>query len=183
MSAERTGALRRLPSVDEVARAVAARPELARVPRTRITEAVRQAVDAERRHVREGGVDPADAKTLADRVAERLTRLGVFSLRPLVNATGVVLHTNLGRALLSPLARERVAEVAGAYSNLELDLASRERGSRYSHVEGLLRRLTGAEDALVVNNNASAVLLALETLAHGKEVVVSRGELNWEPAG
>ena len=177
MSAERTGALRRLPSVDEVARAVAARPELARVPRTRITEAVRQAVDAERRHVREGGVDPADAKTLADRVAERLTRLGVFSLRPLVNATGVVLHTNLGRALLSPLARERVAEVAGAYSNLELDLTSRERGSRYSHVEGLLRRLTGAEDALVVNNNASAVLLALETLAPGNEVVVSRGEL------
>src|SRR5207244_622322 len=93
------------------------------------------------------------------------------------NATGVVLHTNLGRALLSDLARERVAAVAAAYSNLEMDLASKERGSRYSHVEALLRRLTGAEDALVVNNNAAAVLLALETLAHGKEVVVSRGEL------
>ena len=88
-----------------------------------------------------------------------------------------MLHTNLGRAVLSPLALERVAAVGAAYSNLELDLASKERGSRYSHVEALLRRLTGAEDALVVNNNAAAVLLALETLAHGKEVIVSRGEL------
>jgi L-seryl-tRNA(Ser) seleniumtransferase len=94
-----------------------------------------------------------------------------------INATGVVLHTNLGRALMSALAIERLHAVAATYSNLELDLATKERGSRYSHVEGLLRRLTGAEDALVVNNNAAAVLLALETLAHGREVVVSRGEL------
>jgi len=78
---------------------------------------------------------------------------------------------------MSALAIERLHAVAAAYSNLELDLATKERGSRYSHVEGLLRRLTGAEDALVVNNNAAAVLLALETLAHGREVVVSRGEL------
>jgi L-seryl-tRNA(Ser) seleniumtransferase len=98
-------------------------------------------------------------------------------LRPVLNATGVVLHTNLGRAVLSDLARDRVAAVAAAYSNLEMDLASKERGSRYSHVESLLGRLTGAQDALVVNNNAAAVLLALETLAHGKEVIVSRGEL------
>src|SRR5207245_10756054 len=85
--------------------------------------------------------------------------------------------TNLGRAPLSALALERIASLAGCYSNLELDLASKERGSRYAHVEELLRRLTGAEDALVVNNNAAAVLLALETLAHGKEGVVSRGAL------
>jgi len=88
-----------------------------------------------------------------------------------------VLHTNLGRAIMSPLALERLAAVGGAYSNLELDLDRKERGSRYSHVEAVLRRLTGAEDALVVNNNAAAVLLALETLAHGREVIVSRGEL------
>jgi L-seryl-tRNA(Ser) seleniumtransferase len=89
----------------------------------------------------------------------------------------VVLHTNLGRALLSPLALERLLAVAAAYSNLEMDLASKERGSRYVHVAALLSRLTGAEDALVVNNNAAAVLLALESLAEGREVIVSRGEL------
>jgi L-seryl-tRNA(Ser) seleniumtransferase len=100
-----------------------------------------------------------------------------FSLRPVINATGVVLHTNLGRALLSGAALARVGAVATAYSNLELDLDTKERGSRYAHVDGLLRRLTGAEDALVVNNNAAAVLLALESLARGREVVVSRGEL------
>ena len=104
-------------------------------------------------------------------------RGGLFSLRPVINATGVVLHTNLGRALLSDAAIARVAAVAAAYSNLELDLETKERGSRYAHVDGLLRRLTGAEDALVVNNNAAAVLLALESLARGREVVVSRGEL------
>jgi L-seryl-tRNA(Ser) seleniumtransferase len=106
-----------------------------------------------------------------------LTRSGVFSLAPVINATGVVLHTNLGRALLSPLAQERLREVAGSYSNLEMDVSRKERGSRYSHVEGLLRRLSGAEAALVVNNCAAAVLLALESLARGKEVIVSRGEL------
>jgi len=114
---------------------------------------------------------------LAGAVVAAIARTGAFSLRPVINATGVVLHTNLGRAPLSALALERLAQVGGQYSNLELDLASKERGSRYSHVEALLRRLTGAEDALVVNNNAAAVLLALETLAHGREVVVSRGEL------
>jgi L-seryl-tRNA(Ser) seleniumtransferase len=169
-------ALRRLPSVDQLLRAVAERPEVAGLPRPRLTELIRQTLDAERRGVREGAVPP-DAETLAARVAVSARQAARFSLRPVINATGVVLHTNLGRALLSPLALERVAAVGGAYANLEIDLASKERGSRYSHVEALLRRLTGAEDALVVNNNAAAVLLALETLAHGKEVIVSRGEL------
>jgi L-seryl-tRNA(Ser) seleniumtransferase len=108
---------------------------------------------------------------------EATARAGLFSLRTVINATGVVLHTNLGRALLSPLAVERLVAAASTYTNLELDLTTKERGSRYSHVVPALRRLTGAEDALVVNNNAAAVLLALETLARGKEVIVSRGEL------
>jgi len=177
VSADRAAALRSLPSVDQLVRRVAADPALAGLSRARLTAAVREALEAERRRVREQGVPPADADTLAARVVDGVRRAGLFSLRPVINASGVVLHTNLGRALLSDLARERVAAVAAAYSNLEMDLASKERGSRYSHVEALLRRLTGAEDALVVNNNAAAVLLALETLAHGKEVIVSRGEL------
>ncbi|MBI4630008.1 MAG: L-seryl-tRNA(Sec) selenium transferase, partial [Candidatus Rokubacteria bacterium] len=177
MSADPAAALRRLPSVDQLVRRVAERPELAGVPRARVTALVRDALEAERRRVLETRSAPADADTLAARIVEAATRAGVFSLRPVINATGVVLHTNLGRALLSPLALERLVAVAPAYSNLELDLATKERGSRYSHVEGLLTRLAGAEDALVVNNNAAAVLLALETLAHGREVIVSRGEL------
>jgi len=177
MSADRAALLRSLPSVDQLVRQLADRAELRDLPRPRLTALVRETLEAERRHVLEARGAPAAAEVLGARVVERARRAGLFSLRPLINATGVVLHTNLGRALLSPLALERLAEVAPAYSNLELDLATKERGSRYSHVEGLLRRLTGAEAALVVNNNAAAVLLALEALAHGREVVVSRGEL------
>ncbi len=177
MSGDRTAALRRLPSVDQVVRALAARPEAHDVPRPRLTTVVRELLDEERRRVAAGQAAPADAEAVVARAAGALARTGAFSLRPVINATGVVLHTNLGRALLSPLALDRMVQAAGSYSNLELDVATKERGSRYAHVEGLLRRLTGAEDALVVNNNAAAVLLALETLAHGREVVVSRGEL------
>jgi L-seryl-tRNA(Ser) seleniumtransferase len=177
VSGDRAAALRALPSVDQLVRRVADEPGVAGVSHARLTAAAREALDIERGRVRAQSATPADLETLAGRVVAAVRAAGLFSLRPVINATGVVLHTNLGRALLSDLARERVAAVAAAYSNLEMDLATKERGSRYSHVEALLRRLTGAEDALVVNNNAAAVLLALETLAHGKEVVVSRGEL------
>jgi len=176
VSAERTAALRHLPSVDQLVRVLATRADLADVPRPRLTATVRDVLDRERQRLLAGGA-PLDADALTARVSEVTRRTGVFSLRTVINATGVVLHTNLGRALLSELAVERLGAAAGTYSNLELDLATKERGSRYSHVEPLLRRLSGAEDALVVNNNAAAVLLALETLARGKEVVVSRGEL------
>ena len=177
MPADRATGLRGLPSVDQLLRHLGDRPELRGVTRARLTALVRDVVGAERQRVLDERAAPADAETLAGRVVAAIRRVGAFSLSPVINATGVVLHTNLGRALLSPLARERLELVAAAYSNLELDLVRRERGSRYSHVEALLGRLTGAEDALVVNNNAAAVLLALETLAHGKEVIVSRGEL------
>jgi len=171
-------ALRRLPAVDALLGAVAGEAALADVSRRRVTEAVRAALDDERRRLLAGGAgEPASAAMLAARVVAGLAREGAFSLARVINATGVVLHTNLGRSLLSPLARARLAEVAAAYSNLEMDVAAKERGSRYAHVQGLLRRLTGAPASLVVNNNAAAVLLALETLARGKEVVVSRGEL------
>jgi len=171
--------LRALPGVDAVVTRVERHPALTGMPRRRLTEAAREVLAAERRRVIEGAgaatTAPADA--LADRVIARLSERGAFSLSRVVNATGVVLHTNLGRALLSPLARERLQAVAGSYSNLEMNVSRKERGSRYSHVDALLQRLTGAEASLVVNNCASAVLLSLETLARGKEVIVSRGEL------
>ncbi|HSB40378.1 MAG TPA: L-seryl-tRNA(Sec) selenium transferase [Methylomirabilota bacterium] len=169
--------LRGLPSVDTLIGALAGPGALQGVPRARLAAAVREALAAERRRVLEAGGPPADAEALGRRVAAQLTGSGLFSLVPVINGTGVVLHTNLGRALLSPLAQERLREVASAYSNLEMDLGRKERGSRYAHVDGLLRRLSGAEAALVVNNCASAVLLALESLARGKDVIVSRGEL------
>lgn len=169
--------LRGLPSVDVVIGSLAGQRALAGMPRPRVAAAVRAALAAERRRLLDEGGPAADAGTLNRRVMARLTERGVFSLASVINATGVVLHTNLGRALLSSLAQARLHEVAAAYSNLEMDLARKERGSRYAHVDGLLQRLSGAEAALVVNNCAAAVLLALETLARGKEVIVSRGEL------
>jgi L-seryl-tRNA(Ser) seleniumtransferase len=169
--------LRALPSVDALLVSLEGVAALRDIPRRRLTETVRDVLAAERRRVLEAGGAPLAIDALVERVAGLLARGGAFSLAPVINATGVVLHTNLGRALLSPLARERLVSAAQAYSNLEMDVAKKERGSRYSHLEGLLRRLTGAPASLVVNNCAAAVLLALETLAHGKEVVVSRGEL------
>ena len=176
----RQSALRSLPSVDALLERVQGDAALKGIPRARIVQAVREVLAGERGRLlegRAGAVTPLDADALARRVVVELSRAGAFSLAPIINATGVVLHTNLGRALLSPLALERLRRVGSAYSNLELDLKTKERGSRYVHVEGLLKRLTGAPASLVVNNNAAAVLLALESLARGKEVIVSRGEL------
>ncbi len=177
MTADRSAALRALPSVDELLRRLGDHAAADGIPRTRLAATIRDVLDAERQRVLLEQAAPAEPAMLAVRVVERLSRAGVYSLRPVINATGVVLHTNLGRAVLGRRALDRLTRIAQAYSNLEIDLTTKERGSRYSHVEKLLQRLTGAEDALVVNNNAAAVLLALETLAHGKEVVVSRGEL------
>jgi len=124
------GLLRALPSVDVLIGALAGESVLAGVPRPRLAAAVREALGAERRRLLEAGGPAADAAALGARIVAALTRSGVFSLAPVINATGVVLHTNLGRALLSPLAQERLREVAGSYSNLEMDVARKERGSR-----------------------------------------------------
>jgi L-seryl-tRNA(Ser) seleniumtransferase len=155
--------LRDLPSVDELARA--ADDPLA-------VDAARVVLERAREEIR-AGAEPGD---LATRLHEELARLRAPRLRRVVNATGVLVHTNLGRAPLPESALARLAE-AGGYSNLEYDLREGSRGSRQDHVAPLLRRLTGAEAALVVNNNAAAVLLALAALAEGREVIVSRGEL------
>jgi L-seryl-tRNA(Ser) seleniumtransferase len=106
-----------------------------------------------------------------------LEKLSEPSLKPVINATGVIVHTNLGRSILSEKAIQSVVEAGRSYSNLEYDIPAGERGKRYVHVEGILRRLTGVEAATAVNNNAAAVLLCLNTIARGKEVIVSRGEL------
>ncbi len=156
--------LRDLPSVDELARDVAD-PLAVDAARTVLARA-REDIQA--------GVDPGD---LQARLRAELDATRASNLRRVINATGVIVHTNLGRAPLAPEALARVHEAARGYSNLELDLEDGERGSRQDHLAGLLRRLTGAEAALVVNNNAAAVLLALAALAEGREVVVSRGEL------
>ena len=156
--------LRDLPSVDELARE--AGDPLA-------VDAARAVIDRARAEIQEGG-DPGD---LTARLREELADARQPRLRRVLNATGIVVHTNLGRAPLAEGALARVVEVGRGYSNLEYDLVRGERGSRQGHVGAVLRRLTGAEAALVVNNNAAAVLLALAALAEGREVVVSRGEL------
>jgi L-seryl-tRNA(Ser) seleniumtransferase len=156
--------LRDLPSVDELARDVD--DPLA-------VDAARAVLSRAREEIKRGA-DPGD---LGARLTLELDALRAPSLRRVLNATGVVVHTNLGRAPLAPEALAHVVEAARGYSNLELELASGSRGSRQTHVASLLRRLTGAESSLVVNNNAAAVLLALAALAEGREVVVSRGEL------
>jgi L-seryl-tRNA(Ser) seleniumtransferase len=156
--------LRDLPSVDELARGLD--DPLA-------VDAARTVLERAREEIR-AGVDPGD---LAERLTAELRSVRTPSLRRVLNATGVIIHTNLGRAPLAEEAIAQVVETARGYSNLELDLTEGTRGSRQDHVAALLRRLTGAEAALVVNNNAAAVLLALAALGEGREVVVSRGEL------
>jgi len=156
--------LRDLPSVDELAREVG--DPLA-------VDAARSVIERAREEIR-AGVEPGDLRA---RVDAELVGLRAPRLRRVLNATGVVVHTNLGRAPLSQAALERVVEAGRGYSNLEYELGEGQRGSRQDHVAAVLRRLTGAEAALVVNNNAGAVLLALAALAEGREVLVSRGEL------
>ncbi len=149
-------------------------------------EAIRTAIDARRQAILKsvdkksaGAVDEAlfSIEGVLNHAESILRELSEPSLKPVINATGVIVHTNLGRSILSDKAIQRVVEVSRSYSNLEYDLAAGERGKRHVHIEGILTRLTGVESATAVNNNAAAVLLCLNTLARGKEVIVSRGEL------
>jgi L-seryl-tRNA(Ser) seleniumtransferase len=181
-----TDARRLLPGVDVLLASAPFQGLLGRNPRARVVDAAREVLAGIREELAEGGdglgpdghrVIPGDFEDYAARVGALLDRWNLPSLRPAINATGVVLHTNLGRAPLSDAARAAMAKAGQGYSNLEFDLESGERGSRYVHCVQLLREITGAEDALVVNNNAAAVVLALNTLALGREVLVSRGEL------
>ncbi|MCZ7624716.1 MAG: L-seryl-tRNA(Sec) selenium transferase [Candidatus Methylomirabilota bacterium] len=174
--------LRQLPSVDELLQKPSIRELTQTLPRWTVVEAIRETLQCRRRMIADaqsgaGAVDLPSNAALAAEVRRIAQRLNGPTLRRVMNATGVVIHTNLGRAPLAEVAVERIVEVAREYSNLEYDLDRGDRGSRQDHVAGLLCRLTGAEAALAVNNNAAAVLLTINTLADGREVIVSRGEL------
>ncbi len=169
--------LRALPSIDRILRAEPLASLAPAAPRSVLLAAARAAVAAARANLRAAGAAPPDAAAIASDAARRAAEAMRPRLRGVINATGIVLHTNLGRAPLAPEALQAVAETAGGYSNLEFDLDRGIRGSRMAHLESLLRELLGAPAALVVNNNAAAMILALNTLAAGKETIVSRGEL------
>ena len=172
--------LRAIPSIEQLRQRPAIRALEAQYGAAAAVDALRAGTDAIRQALAGGG-QPIDAQVVTSRIeaaaADHLQRVFRSSLRHVINATGVVLHTNLGRAPLAAAAIERVGEVASGYSSLEYDLAAGNRGRRDVHAEGLLCRLTGAEAAVVVNNNAAATLIILAALADGREVVVSRGEL------
>jgi L-seryl-tRNA(Ser) seleniumtransferase len=172
--------LRRIPSIDRLLADEQAASLLARFSRTRVVEALREAAEAWREAVRCGNsrewLHDGEAE-LWRRAEWRLRAQEEPSLQPAINATGVVLHTGLGRAVLPRAAVAAMGAVGSAHSLLEIERDSGERGSRQEHVRGLLCRLTGAEDALAVNNNAAAVLLAIAALAAGREVVIARGQL------
>jgi L-seryl-tRNA(Ser) seleniumtransferase len=173
--------LRKIPAVDRLLDSPALIEASTKFPRSLIIRAINQVLDGIRKSIvaGDGFEDPSalNSEHVSSKVRETVERLASPNLRPLINATGVVVHTNLGRSILAERALRKFRPLSGGYSNLEYDLDKGERGSRYSHVEGILKELTSAESAMVVNNNAAAVLVSLETLAKGREVVVSRGQL------
>jgi len=169
--------LSRIPKVDSILLHPETHPLLALHPRPVLVTAIRTVLTEIRTDILAGSKLIPEIPEILDLVRQELQRTTAFNLRRVINGTGVVIHTNLGRSPLPASICRQIHEISSGYSNLEYDLASGERGSRYSHVEELLCELTGAEAALVVNNNAAAVLLALSSLANGREAVVSRGEL------
>ena len=170
--------LRKIPKVDELLRAPVLAESLVQYGDRAVTQAIRAELEVLRQDILGGKITRLPESTaLYQQIEKRVQRDSLPSFRRVINGTGILLHTNLGRACLSEKAARAVYEASKAYSNLEYDLETGKRGSRYSHVEDLLCRLTGAESALVVNNNAAAVLLTLSALTQGGEVPVSRGEL------
>ena len=169
--------LRQIPAVDELLGRPAVRELEGRVGRRILVEATRQVLQGLRGRIGRGEISSVSLETLEKEIVAAAQAEAGYSLRPAINATGVILHTNLGRAPLAREAIEHLAEAASQYSNLEYDLARGERGQRDQHTDRLFAQMLGAERTLVVNNNAAAVFLALNTLAEGAEVIVSRGEL------
>ncbi|MGA6926405.1 MAG: L-seryl-tRNA(Sec) selenium transferase [Desulfosarcina sp.] len=181
MEQHRQAQLKRLPGIDRILEYGAGGRHFETIPKSVLIPAIRATVDALRTRVIESDTpvdgDSFSPMAMVSEIKARAARTMALKLKRIVNATGVVVHTNLGRSLLSPRVLEHLTTISSRYSNLEFDLAKGRRGSRYSAVEEILCELSGAEAAMVVNNNAAAVLLCLDTLAAGREVIVSRGEL------
>jgi L-seryl-tRNA(Ser) seleniumtransferase len=181
MDPDRARLLRQLPQVDELLRHPALLPAVTPLPRALAAAQVRRALANQREWLTTApaaDLPPGlDLKALLQELLKALEAAAHPSIRRVLNATGVVIHTNLGRSPLAAAALAQIQEVGAHYSTLEYDLAQGERGSRHDHLEGLLKEITGAEAALVLNNNAGAVLLALTALARGREVIISRGQL------
>jgi len=172
---------RKIPSVDYLLGLSPVKELLLTTPRSLVLRSIRHVLDEQRKKIEKAQkndelVDLA-LDTIVDQIVEMVSIFSGPSLRKVINATGVVIHTNLGRSILPKRAIDSFNSLAGCYTNLEYDLNTGKRGSRYVHVENILKELTGAEAATVVNNNAAAVLIALDTIAKNKEVIVSRGQL------
>ncbi|MGJ3239598.1 MAG: L-seryl-tRNA(Sec) selenium transferase [Anaerolineae bacterium] len=171
--------LRQLPAVDALLQTELADALIANYGRSAVLTAIRATLDAVRQHILNGADDMPDLtpQHVLERVQNHLIASFMPTLCPVINATGVIIHTNLGRAPLSEQAQQAVQAISASYSNLEFNLTTGKRGSRYTHAEDALTELTGAEGALVVNNNAGALVLMLFALAQGQEVVISRSQL------
>jgi L-seryl-tRNA(Ser) seleniumtransferase len=169
--------LRKLPKIDELLKEDRVKNRLNDTMRSLVLDSLRISIDEYRESILKDEIQDFEKENILLRFEEILEISKEPNLKNLVNATGVIIHTNLGRSILSKEAMENVIRVAGNYNNLEYNLQKGERGSRYSHVEELIKKVTGAEAAVVVNNNAAAVMLALNTLCKDKEAIVSRGQL------
>jgi len=166
-----------LPSVDECLKSIYGQRWADSYPRRVVLRSIREVIEERRKEILSGKNPDLSIDMLAMEIERRIRRYSSYSLLPVINATGVIVHTNLGRSILSERAIENILSISGGYSNLEYEIEQGRRGERYSHLKEILRELTGAEDSIVVNNNASAVFLCLNTFAKDREVIVSRGEL------
>ncbi len=174
---EKERLLKNLPSVDELLKSPDGNKFLSEFPRKIVLQAIREVLATKRKAILDGLAPDITSEILFSDIRSRIQKLTSFSLQPVINATGIVIHTNLGRAILTDKILKNIISVGKGYSNLEYDLETGKRGRRHTHTKRLLKQITGAEDALIVNNNAAAVLLCLNTIARGKEVIVSRSEL------
>ena len=170
-----------IPKVDELLEDKNVKELLGEMPRILVVDSIREEIDILRQEIKNNRLNESEIKdkifSLPKLIKTRANRKNSYKLKKVVNGTGVVIHTNIGRSVIGPEVMENIMEIATNYSNLEYDLEKGERGLRYSHLEDIITEITGGESAMVVNNNAAAVMLVLSTMAKNQEVIVSRGEL------